>query len=97
MDLRDEIGCSNDWTCNELWEKGDKESKISEAGYGLNLFKIDIQRVAPSLESKKADAYRQKDIHHGQGAPKKMVDGINDEIGIFEIAQTAQIPNDAQD
>ncbi len=79
---------AHDGARHQLREKGHKETEVCKALNRLHRAEIDVQSVAHGLEGKERDAHGQEDVIKRQVAAQ-LVDGVDNEIGVFEIAQRA--------
>lgn len=60
--LGDEVACTDDGACHELWEEADVEGIVEQAVEGLDVASIDINGVAERLEGEEGYAHGQEDV-----------------------------------
>ena len=99
--LRDEIGCANNRTSNELRKEGDIECNVEKRPLGRNIPAIGVDHVRDGLKGEKADADRehkaQRDLANWQSdQARKVGKALRKEVEIFEDAQHTQHGDNAQ-
>jgi len=95
-DLRDKPGGPHDGPRYQLGEKSHEKHEVFKALKRLELAEVDIHRVAHRLEGEEGDPHGQENIHQGQVTTAELIDGIDDEIGVFKVSERAQVPDHAQ-
>ena len=101
VELAQQIFGSLDRAGDQLREEGDKQRIFEEIALGADLAPVDVHGVAQRLEGIKRDAHGQQHIHRRRLIDdmqmcQQRVDVVQQEIGIFEIAQNAQVGDEAQ-
>jgi len=72
MYLREEIFCTNNGSCNQLREEGDKEAVINNAFEGFYFTPIDIYGVAEGLEGEEGNAHGDEDVERFDSSGDEM-------------------------
>ena len=87
---------------HQLGKERDEQRIAEKIGFGLRPTLVDVDHVAQRLEGEEADAHRQQNIHLRQTQRKAQcaahaVQNVDEHAGIFEIAEHAEVEDDAAD
>ena len=96
MDLWQEVGRSHNGPGYQLWKEGDKECKVTQISQWFQIAPIDFDDIAQDLESYKGDTDRVEDICKCKMTVRKLVEDVNQEVGVFEITQHPNVKDQSK-
>ena len=96
VNLRQKVPGPDDRTRHELRKERQVEQVVDPAPHGLDLPAVQIDHVAHRLEREERDADGQENVRQRQRPVDQPGYGRDDQVGILEIAQQAQIDQQAQ-
>ena len=107
--LGDEVAGPNDRSGHESGEEGDVKQVVDPASERLKLTAVDVDGVAERLEGEERNADGQEDVQRlvnrasdgGHAKPRAHAltygeEGLEEEVGVFEVGQHAQVDAQAE-
>ena len=91
-----DIAVADDGSGNQLGEQGDVQQEFEIGPLDAHLLPVDIHHIAHGLEGVEADADGQGNLRHRQRKAGDLIEGGDEESGVFEHAQGQQIDDDRQ-
>ena len=95
-ELRQEVGGSFDWSCNELREERDKRKEGDDVFGRFDILAIYVDGIAEGLEGVERDTYWQDDFDKQTFGrdPEQLTELTCEEVVVLEDRQNAEIQND---
>ena len=91
-----DIAVADDGSGDQLGEQGDVQQEFEIGPLNAHLTPVDIHHIAHGLEGVEADADGQGNLRHRQRKAGDLIEGGDEEAGVFEHAQGQQIDDDRQ-
>ena len=96
IDLSGHIVVFDDRSCDQLREQRYKQEELVKIPLSRRFPAVDIDQVGGRLENVERDADRHDDLDRIDGVVKKQIEIFDQEIGIFEITEDAEIRQNRQ-
>ena len=96
VDLCRDITPADDGTCDQLWEKRNVQQQLQKAPAVFLRLPVDVDGIAEPLKGVEGNADRQDQSHRLQRQAEEGVGVADQEIGVLENAEDAEIQHDVQ-
>ena len=95
LELRDHLGVMHQRAGDQMREEGHEQRVADDVALDLGAAHH-VDQIGDLLEGEEGDAERQHDVDERQRRAGQRSQAVEDEIGVFEIAQHREIERDAE-